>query len=832
MGHEAITRCLGLVNQFNPLSTQPGSLAKADNCVNLRENVLEDRRGYAVDATLASNIKQTLQYSGKVLAHHGTVISYGPATYANYSGSYTEPASSRIRAQEANSNLYFTTSLGVKVFTDTTGTAARSAGVPRSLDPSYALNAAGSGFLAASFQCSYRVVLSRTDVNLNVLTGYPSQRLWVPNTAGSGKNIDLTVYIPSEAIATDVLQFYRTAQVSGTSSDTSGDEMGLVYQYSIVAADVNAGFVLFTDSITDALRGATLYTSPSEQGIAQANDRPPLSKDISLFRSSYMFYGNCSTKQRLFITMVGVSGLSAETITLGGITYNFGASEITSGAGSPQALVSSTGVVAVDIDLTARSLVRVINRYASNTTVYAYYLTGPDDLPGQIMVEEKGVGAAAFTAQASDAAISAMFFPAPPVSPATNTKSTSSNSVQTNALYFSKVQEFEHVPALNYILVGPSNKAILRIIALRESLVVIKEEGIYRLTGETTQSFSITPLDLTVFCKSANSVAVVSNQVFMLSNQGVVGISETGVQVVSRDIEPSIKKLLTNANVSTLTFGAGYESDRHYMLSTVTDSSSTVANQTYVFNVFTRTWVRWTFAFNTAVVEPSTDKLYFGKPTDAKVYVERKEGTVNDYCDPETSVTITAISGDVIAFTIVGVTPEVGWVIAQNSVELRISSLVSTAAGYSATMASTPPASVTTGNATIYPHVGFEIEWNPWTAANPGLLKQARAVKILSDSTSGENTASFAEATFRTNFDEEQESVRLSPNGSGWGSGAWGAMLWGGGSDPYGYPTWVPMNKQYCTRMYLGVKHRAAREKISVCGCAFDFETVSDRVGT
>lgn len=831
MAHEAITRCLGLVNQFNPLAVQPGSLAKANNCVNIRENVLEDRRGYAVDATLSNNIKQVIQYSGKVLAHNGTVISYGPSSYSNYSGSYSEPTSSRIRAQEANSNLYFTTSLGVKVFTDTTGTAARSAGVPRSLDPSYALNAAGSGFLANNYQCAYRVVLSRTDANSNVLVGYPSQRLWVINSSGATKNIDLTVYIPSEAIAGDVLQFYRTEQVSGVSSDTSGDEMGLVYQYSVTSTDVTNGYVTFTDSITDTLRGATLYTSPSQQGITQANDRPPLCKDLALFRSSYMFFGNCSTKQRLFITLVGTSSLSGKTITLGGVTYNFGASEITSGGGSPQALVSATGVLAVDIDLTARSLVRVINRYASNTTVYAYYLTGPDDLPGQIMIEEKGVGAAAFTAQASDTAISAMFFPAPPVSPATNTKSTSSNSNQPNALYFSKVQEFEHVPALNYILVGPSNKQILRIVALRESLVIIKEEGIYRLTGETSQSFSVTPLDLTVFCKAVDSVAVVSNQVLMLSNQGIVGISETGVSVISHEIEPSIKKALTNSSVSSLTFGVGYESDRHYLLSTVTDSASTVADQTFVFNVFTRTWVRWTFAFNSAVVEPSTDKLYFGKASDAKVYVERKAGTVNDYADPEKSVTITAINGDVVDFTLADATPDAGWVLVQNNVELIVESVTSFSGGYSATMTSTPPASLTVGAATIYPHVGLEVEWNPWTGANPGLLKQVRAVAILSDSTYAENSSTSVDATFRSNFDEEQDTVPLAPNGSGWGSGSWGSMLWGGGSDPYGYPTWVPRNKQYCTRLYLGVKHRAAREKISIVGCAFNFETVSDRIG-
>lgn len=830
MAHEAITRCLGLVNQFNPLSTQPGSLAKANNCVVLRENVFEDRRGYAVDATLSNNIKQLIQYSGKVLAHNGTTISYGPSSYSNYSGSYSEPTNSKIRGQEANSNLYFTTSTGVKVFTDTTGTAARSAGVPRSLDPSYALNAGASGFLAISYQCAYRVVIKRTDANNNVLIGYPSQRLWVANTAGTSKNVDLTVYLPSEAAANDVLQFYRTAQVSGTSSDTAGDEMGLVYQASLTSSNISTGYITFTDSITDSLRGATLYTSPSQQGIAQANDRPPLCKDLALFRSSFMFYANASTKQRLYLTLVGTSGLSGKTITLGGVTYNFGASEITSGVGSPQALVSATGVLAVDIDLTARSLVRVINRYASNTTVYAYYLTGPDDLPGQIMIEEKGIGASAFTVQASDSTISPMFFPAPPVSPSTNTQSTSTNSVQANAVYFSKLQEFEHVPTLNYILVGPANKAILRIIALRESLVIIKEEGVYRLTGETTQSFSVTPLDLTVFCKAADSVAVVSNQVFMLSNQGIVAISETGIQVISHEIEPTVKRVLTNSSVSSYSYGCGYESDRHYIISVPTNSSSTAADQTLIYNIFTRTWVKWTYAFSAAVVEPVTDKMYFAKSSDARVYVERKAGDSTDYADPESSITITAISGDVITFTS-SATPDVGWVISQGGSELRIDSIVSLSSSFMATMGSTPPASMTTGAATIYPSVGMEVEWNPWSAANPGLLKQVRAAKILSDSTDGENGSSYLEATFRSNFDEELESVQLYQSGYGWGA-AWDLMPWGGGSDSYGYPTLVPGNKQYCTRLYLGVRHKAAREKASICGCAFDFEMVSDRIGT
>lgn len=830
---DQITKALGLVNQFSPLSTQPGSLARGNDCVNQRENVYEDRRGYKVDATLASDIKNVLSYSGKVLAHNGTTISYGMGTYSSYSGSYTEPTSQRIRAAEAASNLYFTTDHGVKVFTDVVGTAARSAGVPRCLDPSYALNAAGTGFLSNGNQCAYRCVIQKTDANQNVITGYPSQRLWVVNASGNSKNIDLTVFLPSEMITGDIMQFYRTAQFVGTASDLSADEMALIYQYAATSTDISNGYVTFTDSITDTLRGATLYTSPSQEGIAQANERPPLCNDLALFRSSYMFYANTKTKQRLYLSMVAASSLSGKTITLGGVTYNFGASEIISGGGSPQVLVSATGVVAVDIDATARSLVRVINRYAGNTTVYAYYQSGPDDLPGKLVIEEKSIGASAFTLQASDTAISSQFYPAPPVSPATNTLSTSSNSIQKNFLYYSKFQQNEHVPIANGLPVGPANKNILRIAPLRESLIIIKEEGVYRLTGETPQSFTVTPLDLTVFCKAPESVAVLSNQVLMLSNQGVVSITETGVQTISHEIEPYLKPLLTLSNISDYTAAFSYESDRHFYISTLTDVTDTAPNQTLVYNIFTKTWVRWSFAIKAAIVDPSTDKIYFAKYSSPKVFVERKSFSNDDYADPETAITFTSVdvANQQVTFTVSGATPQIGHVIQQGTTSIAIDSLTYLTGSYIATMENPVPASWVAGAATLYPSVGFDIEWNPWTANQPASLKQVRAVKFLADTTANTNSVSQLYAVYSSNFDESENEVEITQSADSFGNGPWGSLPWGGGTDSYGYTDWVPRNKQYCTRLSIGLRHKKALEKVSICGVAFDFELCSDRIG-
>jgi hypothetical protein len=963
---DRVTSISGLVAQYNPLSVKPGALSRANDCYIRRENIAEDRRGHKLYGMLSTQAAQLMSYSNTIIAHRGAKLAYdnGSGTFTDYAGTYSALSGQKMRFIEQFSNLYVTTSAGVKVFSDVAGTAGRLAGVPRCLDPSYVLNAASTGFLAGGSQAAYRCCIVKTDIQTNVIRGYPSTRLWVINptysyTAGtatngsptlssmsstvglitgmtatgvgipagttintivgstvtlsanaalsvtptgnittgsnqvanissmsgvsvgmtiagtgipssttitgisgttvtmsnnatattatlaltisisgtnlaltfsSPRNVDLTLYLPNEVVSGDVIEFYRTAQLAGTSSDISADEMALVYQVALTSTDISNGFITFTDSITDSLRGAALYTSPSEEGIQQANDRPPLAKDIASYKNFNLF-ANTSTKQRLFITMVGVGSLTGSTITLGGVTYNFGSTEIISGGGSPQVQVGSTGVTAVDIDTTARSLVRVINRYALNTTVYAYYLTGPGDLPGQIMVEEKGIGAAAFTVQSSSTGIAGMFFPAPPVSPLTNAKSTSSNQIQKNAVYYAKTQQGEHVPTLNYLLVGPSNKNILRIAPLRDSVIVIKEEGVYRIAGQDPTSFTVVPIDLTVFCKSADSVAILGNQVYMLSNQGIVAISDTAVQVVSRDIEQLIQPLLTFSNIGSLTSGFAYESERSYFISTMSNSNDTAETQTYVYNYFTKSWVRHSYAASAAVIG-ADDKMYFAKPNDLSVYQERKTFTDSDYADPEYSITINSIVGAVVTFTLGASAPKIGWAVTQSSVSIAIQSFVTNATpgSYTATLVANPPGSWSTGAATIFPSVAMDIAWHSWTGGAPDKMKQVYGVGILADDEVAYNSVSQLNVSFTSNFDATTETIALTSPGIGWGS-AWGASPWGGQADTAGYPTWVPRNKQYCNRLSIGVQHPVALERLSVAGLAFAFEGGADGMG-
>lgn len=834
MAQDTIVQCKGLVSQYNPLNVVPGTLVRADDCISRRENTFENRRGNELYGALTAAGTQLLTYLKRVIVHQGTELRYdnGSGTFTSYTGTVNPISGEKVRGVEAFQNLYFTTDTGVKVATALSAGSIRASGSPRALDVSLSLTGA-SGFLSNLNNVAYRSVVQKTDANGNIIQGYPSGRSRVYNSAGAARNVLVRAYIPSEVTTSDIIQIYRTDQVAAASStdDTAGDEMGLVYQVSPTSTDVTNGYIEFTDSITDELRGAALYTSPSQETISQANDRPPLCKDVALYQSGYVFYANTSTKQRLYFSIVGTSSLSGKTITLAGVTYNFGASEIISGGGSPQAAVGATGVAAVDIDLTARSLVNVINRYASNTAVYAYYLSGSDDLPGQIMIEERGVGAAAYTVQSSDSAIAAMFFPQPPVSPGTNSASTSSNEVRKNGLYFSKFQQPEAVPPLNWLPVGPGNSNILRIVALRDSLIIISEAGVYRLTGDSPQNFQVSPLDLTVVCKGKDSVAALANQVFMLSNQGVVAVSDTGVQVVSREIEPEFAPLLTYSNLEANTYGVAYESDRCYLISTVSDSGDSSPNQTFVYNAFTRTWTTYTFAFTAAIVESSIDRMFFTFPSKSAVYRERKSFMDTDYQDPSETITINSITTTTVTITTPGgVVPQEGWVLEQGSSAFPIDEVTDLGSSqYSVTLSEDVPSSWVTGSATLYPSIDMRVAWAPWTASQPAIMKHVRQVTLLADQLSTNNTATLVKATFKSDLDSNEEEIDITNTSARWGLKPWGVFGWGGQADTFGYPTFVPRNKQYSRTLTVGVRHNRGRERVCITGVSFTFDMVSER---
>lgn len=221
------------------------------------------------------------------------------------------------------------------------------------------------------------------------------------------------------------------------------------------------------------------------------------------------------------------------------------------------------------------------------------------------------------------------------------TEGTSKQETNVNRLYYSKLQQGEAVPLLNYLDVGTPGKAILRIIPLRERLYVFKEDGIFTIAGEFP--FRVDLLDDTAKLLAADTCAVVGNQIFCLTTQGVVSVSESGVGIISRPWETDLFDLVQrsrNASQLAASWGAGYESDRTYML----EIGGTLSPYIYVYNYLNKVWTQWIRNQRWGAVHPATDKLYLGPQTTTirSVHIERKttyEYTF-DYADDKITVNL------------------------------------------------------------------------------------------------------------------------------------------------------------------------------------------------
>jgi hypothetical protein len=219
----------------------------------------------------------------------------------------------------------------------------------------------------------------------------------------------------------------------------------------------------------------------------------------------------------------------------------------------------------------------------------------------------------------------------------------SDNEVSINRIYFSKYQQPEAVPLVNYIDVGPKDKSILRILALRDNLFILKEDGIYRLTGNIAPNFNVTLHDNSAILIAPDSAVVLNNQIYALTNQGITRITDTGVGIVSRPIEDEIRKVTTNDySYSTVAFGVSYETDRSYLLwLPTTENDTSDATQCLRFNTFTQAWTKWIKTNVGGIVNPRNDKLYLGAGSQY-IEEERKDFVRQDQADYQYDLQIPA----------------------------------------------------------------------------------------------------------------------------------------------------------------------------------------------
>lgn len=816
----------GLFTSFNEFSEAPeGALLTANNIDILQESIAQPRRGFdretggysdADDRTAALT-----QFDDKLIAHHGSTIpaadtlSYYDSNTWTSLGTFSAPTDWRMKFVKANQNLYFTTNAGIYK-SDAYNSTPVKAGAYKGLDLVASNSASGSGWLANSDIVAYRVVWGYKDENDNLILGAPSQREQYTNSSGSAANVSITTTIPAGVTTSWFIQLYRSAAVS---SGTPSEELGLVYETNPTSGDITAKTITIVDIVPDSLRGATIYTASSQEGLANGNEQPPLAKDIAVFRDC-VFYFNTVSKHRYNLTLIAVggsAGLAADdTITIGGITYTGKATE---NIASAQFDVVTGGSAASNISDTALSLVRVINRHSSST-VYAYYLSGVDDLPGKILLEERGIGGASFAVTTSRATCWN-----PTDIPTSGTASSSTNDTFANGLTWSKPNQPEAVPLPNFAFVGPRNFEGWRSIALRDALYLFKQgEGIYKLSGYYP-NFQIDKVDDSANLIAKESCQVLNSQIFCLTDQGVTVVTDS-TKVLSLPIEQELRSLV-NQNLSTVQsycFGQAYESDRKYYLFLPSSSGDTSATQAYVYNLFTNSWVRHVLNATCGFIDIDNN-FYLGNGVSNYLFKERKNYSFLDYVDFGFTTTITSSASRTLTIDSGFDNVAVGDIIWQsNSLFATIDSV--DVASQDFTIESDP--GLTLAACTILKAVNTEITWAPVTLANPGIQKQFHTSLLLFK----EDFQGSAELGFTSDLSQFEDAVTIEGRGLGlWGMFGWGEEPWGGESLKRPVRQWIPRAKQRASQITVTFRHAYGYSPWQLVGLSLFGPPGSEKIG-
>lgn len=437
---------------------------------------------------------------------------------------------------------------------------------------------------------------------------------------------------------TDFSAVQASANVTVTNTDNG--YVNSATSFTVAAANASAGAVYSNNGqefivLQTIVAGTTLVTS--------YNGAPLSSGTLSKVSGS----GDATITFSAFTTLGSHAGLTSP----GGA---FAISYLQNGTGEDTSLqyvlLGNNISPSISIDETARSLVKNINSNPDES-VNAYYISGPTDLPGQILLQARSLSQGAFAIVADSIATGAEFNPALPTS---GTSVTSTNLVEPNAIYYSKFQQPEAVPIVNKFLVGPKDKAIIRILPIRTGLMILKEDGIYRLTG-TNGQFTIDPFDNSAIILAADSAQVLNNQIYMFSTQGIVTLTDTGVSVISRPIEDKLERIITPGfDYRPNTFGVAYESDRAYLLWTVTNNNDTQPTQCFRFNTFTTAWTRWPISKTCGIVKFDTNVLYVGPGDENFIEEERKSIDRTDYADRDFDIEIpisAVVSSDVVSLS-------------------------------------------------------------------------------------------------------------------------------------------------------------------------------------
>lgn len=445
----------------------------------------------------------------------------------------------------------------------------------------------------------------------------------------------------------------RTLVDAGASRTDNG--MTYVAKTGVTISSGNATITGFAD--TDEIHvGMAISTSADDPTVCAqfAATARVASKTSTTVTMSSAALGNAAVVTRYFYDVVRVA--------MGATAYGAGdvAVEVFAAGTSGSAL----GVWRFDSDSgtprdVARELAYAINGCAAESfSIKAVASSFGEDAfsvaPGALALEEAGVGttigAATTIVDLEFACSSTTAFNDQPTWPAYYSRS-SDTWEERNGLRYSKPDQPDHAPATNSIRIGSENLHGLKAVPLESALIVFREDGIYRVTGEAPDSWTITTLDQQTRLLSASAVDVIDNRAYAWTDRGVVVVSENGVSPLSEPVvgmgnaadELKARRLdFTRGNTNKGCFMVAWPTRGLVCLAVPASISDVYSELWWVYSISTGTWSRFLLSSRCAAFDAERNALYVesGEGDWFEIRRERLELGFEGACDDEHAVTL------------------------------------------------------------------------------------------------------------------------------------------------------------------------------------------------
>lgn len=699
----------------------------------------------------------------------------------------------------------------------------------------------------ANFAPGPYVVTVVTDAYHFVYDDGVPQAFSVSNTLLQSFNItrssNVTCYYPVDPNADPVtednfLRVYRSFETEAA-SDTPDDDVYQCYESAFLTpTDIAAGFLTFNDVCPELALGAGLYTNPNGgDGTLAANFQPPVSHDVEYFNGQ-MFFANTTNKESIQVTLIGVG---APDGLQDGDTFTFipAGGTIADNVTFYARLAPSTPFVDFqlfddgdpgwNIERTSRALCQALNDYPSFAAapVFAYYLS-ETGIPGRMLFMARRFGdESGFTLYSSRGTAWTPQLPEA-IDPAYLVKS--DNNRHPAGLFWSKLNEPEAVPLLNFLKVDSDNDPILRAVQFHYRLIVWKTSGIYQLQNQTPYGWQkISEAKLI----APDSIAQLDDRLYGLTDQGVLAVSDNGIVSTSVPIDDALRQLggpTSLMNLQQKTVGVAYRSLHAYILWTIEqleDGTFTTENtQAWVYSTLSGGWTQFRGGWGKircATIDPEADKLVMGPNDDNHLWVENKTLTNQDYFDLFTVTgNIVAVDGDVITVipeALADGNIEPGDVLRGNNGDFIVLAVDLTAN----TVTTLGPTGAEPDDVFIvFKKIVCSVEFNKMTGGQPATMKMFQQASFLFR----QNGIRTYSATFSSEIAIAPVAVELTA--PGWGTFGWGEAPYGNPAEQIRRVQPLPLGAANCCQLTVGFSTGQALAKFQFLG--IDLQLTTDTI--